>query len=98
VVALGQRRHAGADLDDDARAAWGNLAAPGSTGVTFATRRAADWRVWRRLGAPIAFGAVAIGAAFGLDQGWAKIVFVVGITLPVPLIGALLRRKRGALT
>ena len=66
-------------------------------GVTTATRRDPAWRLWRVVGAPMAIVACAIGLVGGLDAGWAKVVFVVGITLPVPIVATLLLRGlRGA--
>lgn len=60
-------------------------------GVTVATRADPRWKVWRWIGFPTVLVAVGIGAVFGLEEGWAKIVYVLGITLPVPLMASLLR-------
>ena len=59
-------------------------------GVTAATRHDPRWRAWRWVGVPMGSLAVVIGAAFGLDEGWAKLVYVLGVTLPAPLMAALL--------
>lgn len=59
-------------------------------GVTVATRHDPRWKPWRWIGVPMASLAVVIGAAFGLDEGWAKLVYVLGVTLPVPLMASLL--------
>jgi len=71
----------------------------GAIGVTIATRRAPHWRSWRLVGAPVILAGVLGGALWGFDDGWAKVLFVVGITAPVPLIAILLRKdapSRGA--
>lgn len=62
-----------------------------AAGVTAATWRRRPWRPWRRLGAPAVALGVAIGALAGFDQGWAKVVYVIGVTAPVPLVAALVR-------
>jgi hypothetical protein len=59
-------------------------------GVTAATRHDPRWRIWRWIGVPMACLAVLVGAAFGLDEGWAKLTYVLGVTLPVPLMAILL--------
>lgn len=59
-------------------------------GVTAATRHDPRWKPWRWIGVPMATLAVVVGAAFGLDEGWAKLVYVLGVTLPAPLMAALL--------
>lgn len=65
------------------------------TGVTLATRSDPRWRPWR-LVAWIPFGAALVGLAAGFDQGWAKIVYVVGITLPGAVAGVLMARRSAA--
>ena len=60
-------------------------------GLTIATRDRALWRPWRFV-AWIPFAAALIGLAAGFDRGWAKVLYVLGITLPVVVIGALVRR------
>ena len=60
-------------------------------GLTLATRDRASWRPWR-LVAWIPFAAALVGLVAGFDRGWAKVVYVLGITLPVAVIGALVRR------
>ncbi len=62
-----------------------------AAGVTIATRDRPGWRGWR-LVAPVPFAAAALGAIGGFDVGWVKVVYVVGITLPVAVIGRTLRR------
>ncbi len=64
-----------------------------TAGVTRATRDRAGWRPWR-LVAPVPFVAAALGAIGGFDTGWVKVVYVVGITLPVAVIGWSLLRER----
>lgn len=67
-----------------------------AAGVTRATRDRAAWRPWRFV-APVPFAAAALGAIGGFDTGWVKVVYVVGITLPVAVIGrSLLRERREA--
>ena len=61
-----------------------------AAGVTVATRKDPRWRPWRWIGVPMASLAVVIGMAFGLNEGWAKLVYVLGVTLPVPLMAYLL--------
>ena len=62
-----------------------------AAGVTIATRSRPTWRVWRRT-LLVPFLAAAIGAAAGFDVGWAKVVYVIGITLPAAVVGWLLLR------
>lgn len=66
-----------------------------ATGVTIATWRDPRWRSWRFLGAPTVFAGVVIGAIAGFDEGWAKVIYVVGITVPIPLLAVLVRRDAG---
>jgi hypothetical protein len=63
-----------------------------AVGVTRATLGDPTWRVWRWIGAPSIAIATAVGAVAGFDHGWAKVAYVLGITLPVPLVAVLLRR------
>jgi hypothetical protein len=56
-----------------------------TAGVTRATRDHADWRWWRRV-AWVPFAAAALGLFSVVDQGWAKVVYVFGITLPAAVI------------
>jgi hypothetical protein len=63
--------------------------------VTTGTSSRPSWRPWRFLGAPVLVAAVVIGfIGFigGFEHGWAKVTYVLGITLPVPLIAVLIRR------
>jgi len=60
-------------------------------GVTSATRERASWRPWRFV-APVPFAAALIGLTGGFDLGWAKVVYVIGVTLPAAVAGWLLRR------
>jgi hypothetical protein len=60
-------------------------------GLTLATRERASWRSWR-LVAWIPFAAALVGLVAGFDRGWAKVVYVVGITLPVAVAGTLVGR------
>jgi hypothetical protein len=66
-----------------------------ATGVTAATWRDPRWRSWRYAGAPVVFAGVLIGAIAGFDDGWAKVVYVVAITAPIPLLAVLVRREAG---
>jgi hypothetical protein len=63
-----------------------------AAGVTAATLHRPGWRAWR-LTLPMPFLAAAIGAAAGFDTGWAKVIYVVGITLPAAVVGRLLLRE-----
>ena len=63
-----------------------------AAGVTRATLGDASWRLWRRLGAPAIILATVIGAVAGFESAWAKVLYVLGITLPVPLVAILIRR------
>ncbi|HYF11568.1 MAG TPA: hypothetical protein VEC09_04640 [Actinomycetota bacterium] len=65
-----------------------------AAGVTRATLGDPAWRTWRRVGAPAIAIATAVGAVAGFTTGWAKVVYVLGITVPVPLVAILLRRSR----
>lgn len=58
-------------------------------GVTAVTRRDARWRPWRFV-AWIPFAAALVGLLAGFDHGWAKVTYVVGITLPGAVVGALM--------
>jgi hypothetical protein len=66
------------------------LAAAG--GLTLSTRDRATWRPWRAV-AWVPFAAAMVGLVAGFDQGWAKVTYVVGITLPVIVVGVLIRRE-----
>lgn len=63
-----------------------------AAGVTVATRRQPAWRAWRLLGAPAVLVAAIVGLIAG-GSGWGKLVYVLGITMPVPLIAMLLARQ-----
>src|SRR3712207_37444 len=67
-----------------------------AAGVTRATRGDPAWKIWRQVGAPAIAVATVVGAAAGFTTGWAKVLYVLGITLPVPLVAILLRRTSGA--
>ena len=60
-------------------------------GLTLATRDRASWSPWRSV-AWIPFAAALVGLVAGFDQGWAKVVYVLGITLPVAVVGVFVRR------
>lgn len=59
-------------------------------GLTLSTRDRATWRPWRAV-AWVPFAAAMIGLVAGFDEGWAKVTYVVGITLPVIVVGVLIR-------
>ncbi len=67
-----------------------------AVGVTLATLRDPMWTPWRLLGAPLVAIGCVVGAVAGFNVAWAKIVYVLGITLPVPLAALLLRRSSTA--
>jgi Protein of unknown function (DUF998) len=60
--------------------------------VTLVKWRDPRWRSWRSLGAPVVLAGAMIGAAAGFQEGWAKVVYVVAVTAPVPLLAWLVRR------
>ena len=66
-----------------------------ASGVTIATWGNQGWRSWRLVGAPVVFAGVLVGALAGFDDGWAKVVYVVAITAPIPLLAVLVRRDAG---
>ena len=59
-------------------------------GVTRSTWRRPRWRLWRAV-AWIPFVATLVGMVAGFEQGWAKVVYVVGITAPGAVAGWLSR-------
>jgi hypothetical protein len=63
-----------------------------AAGVTRAASGRPGWRAWRWT-LPVPFAATAIGLVGGLDAGWAKVAYVVGITVPAAVIGILLLRE-----
>jgi hypothetical protein len=48
-------------------------------------RHRPGWGPWR-VAAPVLFVAALVGALGGFDAGLAKVIYVVGITLPVPVL------------
>jgi hypothetical protein len=67
-----------------------------AVGVTRATLGDPSWKLWRWAGAPAVVLATVIGAVAGFESGWAKVLYVLGITLPVPLVAILIRRDSTA--
>ena len=63
-----------------------------TVGVTQATRGRPGWRSWRAT-LPVPFVATVMGVAAGFDEGWAKVLYVVGITLPAAVVGRCLLRE-----
>ena len=61
--------------------------------ITHATWRRPAWRPWRTLGTPSVVAGVATGGIAGFHSGWAKIFFVLAITLPIPLLARLVARE-----
>lgn len=61
-------------------------------GLVSATRGRGVWRPIRPAGAVVVVAA-AIGLAGGFDAGWAKVVYVVGITLPAAVVPWCLERE-----
>ena len=61
--------------------------------ITYATRKRAAWRAWRLVGMPSIIGGVVVGAVAGFHAGWAKVFFVLAITLPIPLLAQLVARE-----
>ena len=68
----------------------GTLAVAG--GLLKATGGRGAWRPLRPAVAVLVAAAV-VGAVAGFDQGWAKVVYVVGITLPAAVVPWCLRRR-----
>jgi hypothetical protein len=66
-------------------------------GVTAATRGDAGWRPWR-LVAWVPFAAALVGLLDGFEHGWAKVTYVVGITLPGAMAGWLMARRSAEAT
>jgi hypothetical protein len=62
-----------------------------AVGVTRATRDRPDWRPWR-LVVWVPFAAAAIGSLSVAELGWAKVVYVIGITLPAAVVAWLVYR------
>jgi hypothetical protein len=62
-----------------------------TVGVTRATRDRADWRAWRFV-AWVPFAAAALGMLSVAELGWAKVVYVLGITLPAAVAAWLVYR------
>ena len=62
-------------------------------GLLRATRGRRAWRPLRPAVAVLA-GATLVGVAGGFDEGWAKVVYVVGITLPAAVVPWCLARDR----
>jgi hypothetical protein len=60
--------------------------------VTAATWKRPTWNAWRAIGVPSVAAGVVIGAAAGFHTGWAKVFFVLAITLPIPLLARLVAR------
>ena len=61
-----------------------------------AARRDPGPAAWRRFGPrpPCSSSPPSIGVAAGFDEGWAKVVYVVGITLPAAVVPWCLRTRR----
>jgi hypothetical protein len=75
----------------------GVLVATGGTlvvalGLLRATVGDADWRPLRPAVATL-FAAAVVGIAAGFEQGWAKLLYVVGITLPAAVVPWCLHRS-----
>jgi hypothetical protein len=64
--------------------------------VTATTWRRPSWKTWRYLGVPSVAAGVVVGAAAGFHTGWAKVFFVLAITLPIPLLAGLVSRDEPA--
>ena len=61
--------------------------------LTSATWKLQGWRAWRYLGLPSVAAGVVVGAIAGFHTGWAKVFFVLAITLPIPLLARLTARE-----
>ena len=61
--------------------------------LTSATMDLQGWRPWRYLGIPSVIAGVVVGALAGFHAGWAKVFFVLAITLPIPLLVRLVARE-----
>ena len=62
-----------------------------TAGVTRATRSRADWRAWRFV-AWVPFAAGALGVVSVAEMGWAKVTYVVGISVPAAVADWLIYR------
>jgi hypothetical protein len=62
-----------------------------AVGVTRATRDRPDWGPWRVV-VWVPFAAAAIGVLGVADVGWAKVVYVIGITVPAAVVAWLVYR------
>ncbi len=61
--------------------------------ITRATWKRPGWRSWGSVGAPAVAAGVLVGALAGFHAGWAKVFFVLAITLPIPLLATLVARE-----
>ncbi len=61
--------------------------------ITRATWTRPGWRSWKAVGAPAVAVGVLVGAAAGFHAGWAKVFFVLAITLPIPWLTRLVARE-----
>ncbi len=64
----------------------------GAAASVRATRDRPGWRPWRAA-AGILFAAAGVGLVAGFDEGWAKVLYVLGITLPVVVLALSVRRE-----
>jgi hypothetical protein len=60
--------------------------------ITIATGQRPAWGPWRYVGAPSVAAGVVVGAIAGFHAGWAKVFFVLAITVPIPLLARLVAR------
>ncbi|MEP7059096.1 MAG: hypothetical protein ABI828_00070 [Actinomycetota bacterium] len=63
-----------------------------SAQISAATWKRSSWRAWRLVGVPSIAAGVVVGAVAGFGSAWAKVFFVLAITLPIPLLARLVSR------
>jgi hypothetical protein len=61
--------------------------------ITRVTMALPAWRSWRWIALPSVIAGVAVGAIAGFHTAWAKVFFVLAITVPIPLLARLTARQ-----
>jgi hypothetical protein len=56
--------------------------------------RRPGWQVWRIVGMPSVAAGVVVGALAGFHSAWAKVFFVLAITVPIPMLALHVARER----
>lgn len=68
-----------------------------SVQITRVAWKLPGWRSWRWVGAPSVAVGVVVGVVGGFHTGWAKVFFVLAITLPIPLLAGVVAREARSL-